>query len=488
MAKIIEKDGLTFDDVLLIPNRSDVLPRDVDISTKLTADIGLNIPLVSAAMDTVTEYLMAIAIARQGGLGVIHKNLSPQAQAAQVDKVKRSESGMIVDPITLPPDRPIGEALAVMKKFHISGIPISEKGKLVGIITNRDLRFNKKLNVPISEVMTKNNLITAPVGTNLDTAQDLLHKNRIEKLLIIDKKNFLKGMITVKDIMKKIQHPLACKDKLGRLRVGAAVGVSADLEERAQLLVKAGVDILAVDSSHGHSTGVLKTVEKLKKIFPKIPVMAGNVATKEGAAALINAGAQSVKIGIGPGSICTTRVVTGAGVPQVTAIMDACEAARKQKIPVVADGGIRYSGDIVKALAAGASAIMAGSLFAGTEESPGETVLFDGRTFKVHRGMGSVEAMKEGSHDRYFQDQQEDKSKFVPEGIEGRVPFKGELADTIYQLLGGIRSGMGICGAADIKQLQKKARFIKISQAGVSESHPHSITISKEAPNYRRMF
>jgi len=488
MAKIIEKTGLTFDDVLLVPNRSDVLPRDVDISTKLTASIGLNIPLISAAMDTVTEYLMAIAVARQGGLGIIHKNLSPEAQAIQVDKVKRSESGMIVDPITLPPDRPIGEALAVMKKFHISGIPISENGKLVGILTNRDLRFNKKLNVPISEVMTKDNLITAPEGTDLDTAQDLLHHNRIEKLLIVDNQYLLKGMITVKDIMKKIQHPLACKDKLGRLRVGAAVGVSADLDERSKLLVKAGVDILAVDSSHGHSTGVLKAVEKLKKKFPNVPVLAGNVATNEGALALIDVGADSVKVGIGPGSICTTRVVTGAGVPQVTAIIDACEAAAKHKIPVVADGGIRYSGDIVKALAAGASSIMAGSLFAGTEESPGETVLFEGRTFKVHRGMGSVEAMKEGSHDRYFQDQQEDTSKFVPEGIEGRVPFKGELADTIYQLIGGIRSGMGICGAPDIEQLQSKARFIRISQAGVSESHPHSISISKEAPNYRRMF
>lgn len=488
MVKIFEKDGLTFDDVLLMPNRSDVLPRDVDISTKLTADIKLNIPMVSAAMDTVTEYLLAIAVARQGGLGIIHKNLSPVAQAAQVDTVKRSESGMIVDPITLPPSRPIGEALAVMKKFHISGIPISENGKLVGILTNRDLRFNKKLDLPISEVMTKDNLITAPEGTDLDTARELLHKNRIEKLLIVDKQNILKGMITVKDIMKKIQHPFACKDELGRLRVGAAVGVSADLEERAELLINAGVDILAVDSSHGHSTGVLKTVEKLKKKFPDMPVMAGNVGTKEGASALIDAGAQSVKVGIGPGSICTTRIVTGAGVPQVTAIMEACEAASRQNIPVVADGGIRYSGDIVKALAAGASSIMAGSLFAGTEESPGEIVLFEGRTFKVHRGMGSVEAMKEGSHDRYFQEKHEDKSKFVPEGIEGRVPFKGELADTIYQLIGGIRSGMGICGASDIEQLQKKARFIRISQAGVSESHPHSITISKEAPNYRRMF
>ncbi|RKX18324.1 MAG: IMP dehydrogenase [Candidatus Zixiibacteriota bacterium] len=488
MAKIFKKDGLTFDDVLLVPNRSEVLPRDIDISTKLTSDINLNIPLISAAMDTVTEYMMAIAVARQGGLGIIHKNLSPQAQAAQVDKVKRSESGMIVDPITLPPDRPIGEALAVMKKFHISGIPISEKGKLVGILTNRDLRFNKKLDLPISDVMTKDNLITAPEGTDLDTAQELLHQNRIEKLLIVDDQNYLKGMITVKDIMKKIQHPLACKDERGRLRVGAAVGVSSDLEQRSEFLVKAGVDILAVDSSHGHSVGVLKTVEKLKKMFPDIPVLAGNVATREGAQALIDAGAQSVKVGIGPGSICTTRVVTGAGVPQITAIMEACEAAIKHNIPVVADGGIRYSGDIVKALAAGASAIMAGSLLAGTEESPGETVLFEGRTFKVHRGMGSVEAMKEGSRDRYFQEHQEDASKFVPEGIEGRVPYKGELADTIYQLTGGIRSGMGICGTSNIKELQEKGRFIRISQAGVSESHPHSITISKEAPNYRRMF
>jgi len=488
MIRLFEKDGLTFDDVLLMPARSEVLPRDIDISTSLGADIDLNIPLISAAMDTVTEYLMAIAIARQGGLGIIHKNMSPEAQAAQVDKVKRSESGMIVDPITLPPDRPIGEALAVMKKFHISGIPISEKGRLVGILTNRDLRFNKQLDLPISTVMTKNNLGTAPEGTDLETAQELLHKNRIEKLLIVDDKYNLKGMITVKDIMKRIQYPLACKDSRGRLRVGAAVGVSSDLEKRSELLVRAGADILVVDSSHGHSVGVLKTVEHLKKKFTDMPVMAGNVATEEGAQALIDAGAQCVKVGIGPGSICTTRVVTGAGVPQITAIMEACISAAKHNIPIVADGGLRYSGDIVKALAAGAAAVMAGSLFAGTEESPGETVLYEGRSFKVHRGMGSVEAMKEGSRDRYFQEHQEDVSKFVPEGIEGRVPYKGELADTVYQLIGGVRSGMGICGAPNIKELHKKARFIRISQAGIYESHPHSVAISKEAPNYRRMY
>lgn len=488
MVQFFEKEGLTFDDVLLVPSRSEILPRDVDISTGLTAKIKLNIPLVSAAMDTVTEYRMAIAIARQGGIGVIHKNLAPEIQASQVDKVKRSESGMIVDPITLPPDRPIGEALAVMNKFRISGIPITENGRLVGIITNRDLRFHKELDLSIEKAMTKNNLITAPEGTDLDTAQELLHKNRIEKLLIVDNQGNLKGMITVKDIMKKIQYPLACKDRLGRLRVGAAVGVAADLDERSERLIKAGADILAVDSSHGHSLGVLKTVEKLKNKFPEKPVMAGNVATREGARALIEAGADAVKVGIGPGSICTTRVITGAGVPQVTAIMEAVAAASEFNIPVIADGGIRYSGDIVKALAAGAKSVMIGSLFAGTKESPGETVLYEGRSYKVHRGMGSVEAMKAGSRDRYFQEHEEDVAKFVPEGIEGRVAYKGELADTVYQLTGGIRSGMGICGAADIKELQNKGRFIKISSAGVSESHPHSISISKEAPNYRRMF
>ncbi len=487
MAEFYHRDGLTFDDVLLVPAKSEVLPRDVDVTTRLTSKISLNIPIVSAAMDTVTEYKLAIALARQGGIGIIHKNLPPEVQASEVDKVKRSESGMIVDPITLPPDRAIGDALQVMKKFAISGIPITENGKLVGILTNRDLRFHKELNTPIAEVMTKNNLITAHEGIDLDLAQELLHKNRIEKLLIVDSSNNLKGMITVKDIMKKIQYPNACKDDRGRLCVGAAVGVSGEMEKRAELLVKAGVDVLVIDSSHGHSSGVLKAVESLKKRFPKKPVMAGNVATKEGVQALIDAGADTVKIGVGPGSICTTRVITGAGMPQITAVMEGAEAAGKHNIPIVADGGIRYSGDVTKALAAGADSVMIGSLFAGTDESPGEMVLYEGRTFKVYRGMGSVEAMKAGSRDRYFQEHQEEVSKFVPEGIEGRVPYKGELGDSVYQLVGGLRSGMGICGAANIAELHGKAKFVQVTQAGVIESHPHSVDITKEAPNYRRM-
>lgn len=487
MAEFYHRDGLTFDDVLLVPSKSEVLPRDVDVTTRLTSKISINIPIVSAAMDTVTEYKLAIALARQGGIGIIHKNLPPEVQAAEVDKVKRSESGMIVDPIALPPDRPIGEALQVMKKFAISGIPITENGKLVGILTNRDLRFHKELNALIGEVMTKKNLITAYEGIDLDKAQELLHKNRIEKLLIVDSDNNLKGMITVKDIMKKIQYPNACKDDRGRLCVGAAVGVSAEMEKRAELLVKAGVDILVIDSSHGHSAGVLRAVEALKKKFPKKPVMAGNVATKEGAQALIDSGADTIKIGVGPGSICTTRIITGAGMPQITAIMEGVDAASKHNIPVVADGGIRYSGDVTKALAAGADSVMIGSLFAGTDESPGETVLYEGRTFKVYRGMGSVEAMKAGSRDRYFQEHQDEVSKFVPEGIEGRVAYKGELGDSVFQLVGGLRSGMGICGAANISELHKKAKFVQVTQAGVIESHPHSVAITKEAPNYRRM-
>ncbi len=486
MARFYEKDGWTFDDVLLMPNLSKVLPKDVDISTQLTANINLNIPIISAAMDTVTESKLAIAVARQGGLGIIHKNLSPETQAGEVDKVKRSESGMITNPHTLSPDKPIGEALAAMEKYSISGIPITEAGKLVGIITNRDLRFHKQLDLLIGEVMTRENLITAPEGTSLEDARALLHTNRIEKLLIVDDQNNLKGMITVKDIMKKIQYPYACKDDNGRLRVGAAVGVSSDLERRTEALIAAGVDILAVDSSHGHSKGVLDTVTILKKKYPNMPVVAGNVATKEGALALIDVGADAVKVGIGPGSICTTRVVTGCGVPQITAIMEAVETADAKKIPVIADGGVRYSGDIVKALAAGAKVVMVGSLFAGTAESPGETILYEGRSYKVYRGMGSVEAMKAGSTDRYFQEHEKEASKFVPEGIEGWVPYKGELADTVYQLVGGLRSGMGICGAANLKELREKARFIKLSQAGVTESHPHSLTFSKEAPNYRR--
>jgi len=487
MARISEKIGLTFDDVLLLPAHSQVLPRDVDVSTTITPDIKLNIPIVSAAMDTVTLSRLAIALARQGGIGVIHKNMSPEVQAGEVDKVKRSESGMIVDPITLPPDRTIGDALAVMSKFSISGIPITQEGKLVGILTNRDLRFHKDHGRPISEVMTTENLVTVKEGTDLDTAKEILHKHRIEKLLIVDENYLLKGMITVKDIMKKIQYPDACKDSRGRLRVGAAVGVSPDLEQRAEGLVAAGVDLLVVDSSHGHSDGVLRAVTFLKKKFSDVPVMAGNVATAEGTSALIDAGVDCVKVGVGPGSICTTRVVTGAGVPQVTAIIEAVQAADKTGTPIIADGGIRYSGDVAKALACGAQAVMIGSLFAGVEESPGETILFEGRSFKVYRGMGSIGAMKEGSKDRYFQQHHDDLSKLVPEGIEGRVPYKGLLADTVYQLVGGLRSGMGLCGVANLAELREKSQLLRITSAGVTESHPHSVPITKEAPNYRRI-
>lgn len=488
MANFLEKTGLTFDDVLLVPARSKVLPSEVDVSTHVTQHIKLNIPIMSAAMDTVTEFQMAIALARQGGLGVIHKNMSIRSQAEEVDKVKRSESGMIVDPITLPPNDTLADALEVMSRFSISGIPITENGKLVGILTNRDLRFQKDTAQKISNVMTSKNLVTVKEGTNLETAQEILHKHRIEKLLIVDGNQMLKGMITVKDIMKRIQYPSACKDERGRLRVSAAVGAGQDLEERAEALVNAGVDILTVDSSHGHSEGVLNAVALVKKKFPKIPVIAGNIATAEGAKAMIEAGADCVKVGIGPGSICTTRIVTGAGMPQVTAIINAVEAAQKSDTPVIADGGIRYSGDIVKALACGASVTMVGSLFAGTDESPGETLLFEGRSFKVYRGMGSVEAMKSGSKDRYFQEHESQAGKLVPEGIEGRVPYKGALQESVFQLMGGLRAGMGIAGAANLKDLREKSKLVQITAAGVTESHPHSVSITKEAPNYRRMY
>ncbi len=486
--EILDEIALTFDDVLLVPAHSNVLPREVDVSTSIARGIDLNIPLLAAAMDTVSESRLAIALARQGGMAVIHKNMTPEAQAGEVDKIKRSESGMIVDPITMPPDKTIGEALAVMRQFSISGIPITEKGRLVGILTNRDLRFHRDEARPIADVMTRDNLVTVHEGTELETAQDILHKHRIEKLLIVDDNFMLKGMITVKDIVKKIQYPLACKDPQGRLRVAAAVGVGADLDKRSEGLVMAGVDMMVVDSSHGHSEGVLKAVATLKKRFPDVPVMAGNVATAEGTRALIDAGADSVKIGIGPGSICTTRVVTGAGVPQVTAIMKAVEAAAATSTPIIADGGIRYSGDIAKALACGAQAVMIGSVFAGVEESPGETVLFEGRSFKVYRGMGSLTAMKKGSKDRYFQEEEEETSKLVPEGIEGRVPFKGPLADTVHQLIGGLRAGMGICGAPNLREFNRRAKMVRITAAGMTESHPHSVPITKEAPNYRRMY
>lgn len=488
MAELIPKHALTFDDVLLVPAHSKVLPSEVDVSTEIAPGVILNIPIMSAAMDTVTEFQLAIALARQGGMGVIHKNMSIEHQAAEVDKVKRSESGMIVDPITMGPDKTIADALEVMKRFSISGIPITESAKLVGILTNRDLRFHKDISTKIADIMTSKNLITVKEGTDLDTAQELLHKHRIEKLLIVDDKFNLKGMITVKDIMKRIQYPYACKDERGRLRVSAAVGSGKDLEARAEALVEHGVDILTVDSSHGHSEGVLKAVAAVKKKFPKTPVIAGNVATSDGSKALIDAGADCVKVGIGPGSICTTRIVTGAGMPQVTAIVNAVESAAKSKIPVIGDGGIRYSGDVAKALACGAQAVMIGSLFAGTEESPGETVLFEGRSFKVYRGMGSVESMKAGSKDRYFQEQETEAGKLVPEGIEGRVPYKGSLADSVFQLVGGLRAGMGISGAANLQELRSKAKLVQITSAGMMESHPHSVAITKEAPNYRRMY
>ncbi len=483
--KIREKTGLTFDDVLLVPRKSEVLPKDVDVSTQITREIKLNIPILSAAMDTVTESRLAIALAREGGIGVIHKNLTIKEQSIEVDKVKRSESGMIVDPVTLPPDKMIGEALEVMKRFSISGIPVTKKGKLLGILTNRDLRFEKDLSKKISQVMTKEKLITVPEGTTIEQAQEILHKNRIEKLLVVDQKKNLKGMITVKDIMKNVQFPNSCKDARGRLRVGAAVGVAKDMLARASALVDAGVDLLVIDSSHGHSQGVMDSVTKIKNQFPQVSLMAGNVATREGTEDLIKAGADCVKVGVGPGSICTTRVVIGAGVPQFTAIVDCAEAASKYNVSIVADGGIRYSGDISKALAGGASAVMIGSIFAGTEESPGENILFEGRTFKLYRGMGSIEAMRKGGKDRYFQEHQTEARKLVPEGIEGRVPYKGNLSESVYQLVGGLRAGMGICGAKNIKELSQKAEFVVITYAGLRESHPHDVIITKEAPNYQ---
>jgi len=487
MAKILKDYALTFDDILLVPAFSKVLPKDVDISTTIAPNIKLNVPLLAAAMDTVTESSLAIGLARQGGIGVIHKNMTPDEQAGEVDKVKRSESGMIVNPITLPANQTIGDALDVMKRFSISGIPITDKGRLVGILTNRDLRFHRDYNQKISEVMTKDNLVTVPEGTDLDVAKDILHRHRIEKLLIVDENYMLKGMITVKDIAKKIQYPNACKDEGGRLRVAAAIGVGPELDERAEKLVAAGVDLLVLDSSHGHSAGVLKAVETVKNKYPEIPVMAGNVVTGEGAGALIKAGADSVKVGVGPGSICTTRVVTGAGMPQVTAVLNVIEIADKTNTPVIADGGIRYSGDITKALACGSRAVMIGSLFAGVEESPGDVMIFEGRSFKVYRGMGSVSAMKKGSSDRYFQEHQDEASKLVPEGIEGRVPYKGKLEDLVYQLIGGLRAGMGLTGAANLEELKNNTQMVRITSAGVIESHPHSVPVSKEAPNYWRM-
>lgn len=479
--------GLTFDDVLLIPAESSVLPKDADTRTRLTRAIWLNIPIVSAAMDTVTEARMAIALAREGGIGIIHRNLSIEEQVAEVDKVKRSESGMIVEPVTLRPDDRVRDALAVMERYHISGVPITDaQGKLVGILTNRDLRFEEDLDQPIERLMTKENLITVPVGTTLDEAREILHQHKIEKLPVVDERGYLKGLITVKDIQKRIQYPNATKDSQGRLRVGAAIGVGPDALERAAALVEEGVDVLVVDTAHGHSLGVIEMVRAVKSRW-SVEVIAGNIATGEAALALIEAGADAVKVGVGPGSICTTRIVAGVGVPQITAIMDVARVAHAYDVPVIADGGIQFSGDIAKAIAAGADTVMLGSLLAGVDESPGEVILYQGERFKEYRGMGSIGAMKARSYskDRYFQQDVESLSKFVPEGIEGRVPYKGPLANIVYQLVGGLRAAMGYCGAATIRELQERGRFIQMTSAGLRESHPHDVVITKEAPNYR---
>lgn len=476
--------GLTFDDVLLVPAHSQVLPKEVDLSTRVTAAITLNIPLLSAAMDTVTESRAAIAMAREGGLGIIHKNMSPKSQAMEIDQVKKSESGMIVDPITMDPDQKIYEALAVMEKYRISGVPVTKNGLLVGILTNRDLRFETNLEQLIGDVMTKDKLVTVPPGTTLEDAKQHLHEHRIEKLLVVDDNFALKGLITIKDIEKVRKYPNACKDELGRLRVGAAVGVGADLEERAAALVAVGVDLLVVDTAHGHSQGVIETIAQVRKNYPDVQLMAGNIATGAAAVALIDAGVNAVKVGIGPGSICTTRVVAGVGMPQITAIRDVAKVTHAAGIPLIADGGIKFSGDLPKAVAAGADVIMIGSLFAGAEESPGETILYQGRTYKSYRGMGSLGAMKRGSKDRYFQADEED-VKLVPEGIEGRVPFRGPLSDNIHQLMGGLRSGMGYTGCRTLKELQQNGQFVRITNAGLRESHVHDVTITQEAPNYR---
>ncbi len=475
--------GLTFDDVLLLPAKSDVLPRDVDVSTKLTRNINLNIPIISSAMDTVTEANLAIAIAREGGIGIIHRAMSPQKQALEVDKVKKSEYGMIVDPITIGPDALISDALVLMERYRISGVPVTQNGRLVGILTNRDLRFETNIKKKVSEVMTKDKLITAPVGTTLEKAKKILHEYKIEKLPIVDDDFNLKGLITIKDIEKRKKYPFACKDKLGRLRVGAAVGVGEEALQRVELLVKAGVDVIAIDTAHGHSKAVIETLKQIKRRFD-IDVIAGNVATAEGTKDLINAGADAIKVGIGPGSICTTRIVAGAGVPQLTAIKNCYSVSSKFNIPLIADGGIKYSGDITKAIAAGAHCVMIGSLFAGTDESPGEIILYQGRSYKVYRGMGSLGAMEQGAKDRYGQAGVE-KEKLVPEGVEGRVPYKGPLAQSIHQLIGGLRSGMGYCGCKTLEEMRKKARFIQITNAGLRESHVHDVIITKEAPNYR---
>ena len=480
------EQGLTFDDVLLLPAYSEVLPREVDLSSQLTRGLRLNAPIVSAAMDTVTDGRLAIAIARQGGIGIIHKNMTIEQQAAQVRKVKRSESGMIVDPVTLKDDATVADAKNLMAQHRIGGIPIvNDNFELVGILTNRDLRFETASGRSVSERMTTENLVTAPIGTNLEQAKQILQGHKIEKLPVVDDQGKLVGLITYKDILKVQNYPNACKDSYGRLVVGGAIGVTADMLQRVQALVDVNVDVITIDTAHGHSRGVLEAVRKVRDTFPELQIIGGNVATGEAAMALVKAGADGVKVGVGPGSICTTRIVAGVGVPQLSAIANAAEALKSTGIPVIGDGGIRYSGDIVKALAAGASTIMAGSLFAGVDESPGETILYDGRKFKVYRGMGSLGAMNKGSKDRYFQDVEDDVKKLVPEGIEGRIPYKGSLAEVVNQYLGGLRAGMGYCGAATIKELQT-ARFVRITGAGMLESHPHNITITKEAPNYSR--
>jgi IMP dehydrogenase len=477
-------DGLTFDDVLLLPGKSSVLPAEADTRTCLTRGISLNIPMVSAAMDTVTEAHLAIAMARQGGLGFVHRNMSIERQTEEVDRVKRSESGMIVDPVTISPENSVHHALDLMNKYHVSGLPVTHGSKLVGILTNRDLRFEKNLDQSVSSVMTKENLITVPVGTTLEEAERLLQQHRIEKLLVVDQNFNLKGLITVKDIQKKLEYPRATKDQQGRLRVGAAIGATGDFLERAVELARANVDLLALDTAHGHSTRVMEAIRAVKQRLPNMQLAAGNVATYEGARDLIALGIDGLKVGIGPGSICTTRVVTGAGVPQVTAIVEASRAAKGTGVPVIADGGVKYSGDITKAIAAGASVVMIGGLFAGTEESPGETILYQGRTFKSYRGMGSLGAMEAGSADRYAQETA-DRGKSVPEGVEGRVPYKGPLSGLVDQLTGGLRSGMGYCGAANLRELQEHGRFVRITSAGLRESHVHDVIITREAPNYQ---
>jgi IMP dehydrogenase len=485
MIKIPPEEAYSFDDVLLIPNYSDVLPKDVNVRTRLTLNLSLNIPIVSAAMDTVTEGETAISMAREGGIGFIHRNMSINSQAMEVDKVKKSESGMIVDPVTIRPEQKVAEVLALMETFRISGVPVTRQDQLVGIVTNRDLRFETELERPVSEVMTKENLITVPEGINLEDSKKLLHRHRIEKLLVVDQKGRLKGMITIKDIEKIKKYPNACKDGMGRLRVGAAIGVGPDMADRTEALMKAGADVILIDTSHGHSKNVIDAVVRLKGDHKEIELIAGNVGTEKGAEDLINAGVDGIKIGVGPGSICTTRIVAGIGMPQITAIMNCRSVSNKTGVPLIADGGIRFSGDIAKAVGAGAHVVMIGGLFAGTEESPGEQIFYQGRSYKVYRGMGSIEAMKKGSKDRYYQTEQAEDDKLVPEGIVGRVPYRGSLSANILQLIGGLKAGMGYCGCHTIEELREKARFVKISAAGMRESHVHDVIITKEAPNYR---